>query len=169
MTDPGPPIIPGRSEPPQLPPGHPLEAQQPYAQQVYVPPPTAKKTPVWVWILIPVGAAVLVGVVCCGLFLLGVGKAANEQAGAAGDVSVTLCTSTSYGSPKAFLHVANSTDTSHDYWVTVAFESGNAQLDTGTAVVNDLGAGQVADVDAIGFSAKNATGFTCRVTKVTRL
>ena len=128
-------------------------------------PQPRKGMPAWGWILIAVGA---LGVICCaGAVVLGlfVNKAAD-----AGDSDVTVATcgtDTATGWPRAVLAITNSDDRPHDYFVNVAFEKAGTQVGTAFAAVSDLAAGQSAVEDAVALG-KEGSGFTCRITNVSR-
>jgi len=132
----------------------------------YAPPAAPKKgMPAWGWILIAVGACAVL--LCVGLTALVflAGKSANVGDS---DVRITLCTpDPSTGWARATVAVLNGDSRQHDYIVNVAFERGGSQVGTGFVVISDLAPGQSAVDDAVALG-KDAVGYTCRITDVTR-
>ncbi len=73
--------------------------------------------------------------------------------------------------PKATLEVLNHSSKSSDYIITVAFDSpdGKTQLDTGTALVNNLAPNQQTSTDATSVKQDvRDQKFVCKVVDVTR-
>lgn len=131
------------------------------------PQPARKGMPVWGWLLIAGGLCLIL---CCGGFVaFGIlGTAAGHLSDGAADVNITRCdTDPGTGWPKAVLDIQNSDDHPHDYYVNVAFETAGLQVGTGWALVSDLAAGQTASEDAVALG-KKGSGFTCRITDVSR-
>jgi len=132
----------------------------------YAPPAAPKKgMPAWGWILIAVGACV--ALCCVAGIALTVFAGKTAKAGDS-DVRITLCTpDLSTGWARATVAVLNSDSRQHDYIVNIAFERGGSQVGTGLVVISDLAPGQSAVDDAVALG-KDAVGYTCRITDVTR-
>jgi len=92
------------------------------------------------------------------------------------DVTVSACAHPSdneFLGPQAKLSVKNNSSKPSNYIITVAFESpdGSQQVDTGTALVNDLAPGQTSQTDASSLKGdlrKTVKKFNCKVASVSR-
>ena len=86
------------------------------------------------------------------------------------DVTLTGCSADSLGYLQALVKVTNNSSGRSNYLIDVAFESkdGATQLDTTSAMVNNLNSGQSSNQTA-GSLTKAAGSFTCKVTDVNRI
>ena len=125
-------------------------------------PPLAQKKGPPLWVVIAAVIAVFV--------VISVALGASKDP-AASDVTISSCTDGGgLNGPTATVEVTNHGSNTATYVVDVAFVSpgGATQLATGSAIVNNLAAGQNATTTATAFRKVNDS-FTCKVVKVSRI
>lgn len=99
----------------------------------------------------------------------GTNVGADTEYDALKDAKVKTCKADEFGYAEAKVEVTNHGKKTAAYIVNVSFENKQGdQLATGTALVNDLAAGQKAVSDAGAADEVDSKDFTCRVSSVDR-
>lgn len=98
------------------------------------------------------------------------GSATKSTVDHSEDVQITSCKKdASTGFPVASVKVTNQSSKSSNYIVTVSFNQGAEQLDTGLATISNLNPGSSGTQEATSFKSDVPSGFTCKVEDTTRM
>jgi hypothetical protein len=85
------------------------------------------------------------------------------------DAVIMSCTKdSSTGLPTAKVKVTNNSSKSSNYIVTVSFNNGSEQIDTGIAAINNLNPGSSNTQEATSLKTDSPSSFTCKIEDTTR-
>lgn len=163
--------------PPQAPPlpppgyGPPPQPGTAYPVGAYVPPASSGMSGCLKAFIIVAVLTVVLGGIGLVLAARAVDDAVDDfdgrDADEVDDVTDLACDTDIGGNLHATFTVENDSSDRSNYVITIAFEAGDTQLDTGTAFVNGLEPGQRTEQQVVSATAAPA-GFTCRVSDVER-